>query len=248
MPKRRASAEPAAPAPVKSAAKSPSAEPKPAPRVATKELPAPAPKPAPSAASPAPAKSAPAPDAASRIAAAVPAIDPNVMKLVADLAGELSTRCSFAGAGDDNAFNDCQRALSGSSKLRGSLAATALWGEAEKSAGTRLVRSGLAELSADDLAGKHLPLFMFSGRQSVSFSEPDKLFRVELGARMRNRLPPARFPDAVRQQDDAWAKVQRTTGIVLWIDPQKLTISAAQHTADSSVGNGPSEPAAKPAQ
>ncbi len=170
------------------------------------------------------------------------------MKLVAELAGELSTRCSFAGAGDDNAFNDCQKALSGNSKLRGSLAASAHWGEAEKSAGTRLVRTGHSELSADDLAGKYVPLFMFSGRQSISFSESDKLFRVELGARMRNRLPPARIPEAVRQQDDAWAKHQRATGVVLWIDPQKLTISAAQHTADSSVGNGPSEPAPKPAQ
>lgn len=252
---RRGSSEPIAPA-----SKMPFADPGPKALAVNKETPAPAPattkeKPPTPVASianqfqsaPMSARSNPTPAAADRTAAVVTASDLNVEKLAADLAAELSTRCSFSGAADDVAFTDCQRALSGNSKIRTSLAATALWGQGENGSGTRLVRPALSEASKDDLAGQYLPLFMFSGRHIISFSETDKLYRVEFGARLRNRLPPARFPHSVRQQDDSWEIYQRATGVVVWVDPQKLTIGAAQHVAESSVGNGPSEPAPKPA-
>jgi hypothetical protein len=198
-------------------------------------------------AAPATAKSTPAEPASARVEAPISAIEAKVTKLAADLAGELSARCPFTGPADEAAFNDCQKALSGSSKIKASLAALIPWGPVGDGSGRRLVLSGMPELPSDDLAGKYLPLFMFSGRHEVAFSEPDKLYRIELGARFRNRLPPARFPDPVKEKDEAWARYQAANGIVFWVEPEKLDIRVGQFRPGSSVGNPPSTPAQRPA-
>ncbi len=195
---------------------------------------------------PAPIKINATSPAVARIVPSVVAHDPAVVKLVSDLAGELSAKCPFSGPADEAAFADCQKALAGTSKVRASLAGPLLWGDGDKGGSQQLVQSGLSQLPMDDFAATYLPLFMFSGRHEISYSEQEKLFRVELGARLRNRLPTARLPEAFRKSDETWTALQRTSAVVFWIDPQKLSISAGQHIADSPIGNGPSAPAPKP--
>ena len=195
---------------------------------------------------PEPVKINATPPAVARIVPPAAPDEAAVAKLVSELAGELSARCSFSGPADETAFTDCQKALAGPSKVRASLAGPVLWGDGDTGTGQRLMQSGMSQVAMDDLAGTYLPLFMFSGRHDMTFSESDKLYRVELGARLRNRLPAARFPEGLRKSDDTWASFQRTSALVLWIDPQKLSISAGQYIPDSAVGNGPSAPAPKP--
>jgi hypothetical protein len=197
-------------------------------------------------AAPATAKSLPAEPAAARVEAPISAIEAKVTKLAADLAGELSGRCPFAGPGDEAAFNDCQKALSGTSKTRASLAAMIPWGSAGDGSARRLALAGMPELASHELAGKYLPLFMYSGRHEVTFSETDKLYRIELGVRFRNRLPSARFPDPVKERDEAWASYQAANGIVFWVEPEKLDIRVGQFKPGSPVGNPPSTPAQRP--
>ncbi len=189
---------------------------------------------------------------AARKAAIAVAIDPKVQQVVAEIAGELSARCSFAGPGDQAAFDDCRKAIGGGSKVRARLAGTALWGYEKAETGKPLKDRTLAALSGEPLsvealASSYLPLFMFSGQNAVTYSDVDKLYRVELGARLRNRLAAAQIPAAFTRDDAAWSAYQGTTAVVMWIDPQTLDVRAAQPTTQASFKLAPSAPAPKPA-
>jgi hypothetical protein len=192
----------------------------------------------------APAAPQPAP---ARVAAAV-ANQQQIEKLAADLAAELSSRCSFAEPGDQNAFEDCRKAISQGSRTRASLGDVTLWAHSKKEPGKSFNEAKLMPVTPEQLAGQYLPLFMFSGRNAVSYNEADPYIRLELGARMRNRLQPGAFPERVVQDDESWAAHQDANGVVLWLDPQKLSVKAVEPTASSIFGNPPSKPQARPAR
>jgi hypothetical protein len=186
--------------------------------------------------------------APARVAAAITANQQQIEKLAADLAAELSSRCAFAEPGDQNAFEDCRKAISQGSRTRASLGEVTLWAYSKKESGKSFNEGKLMPVTPEQLAGQYLPLFMFSGRNAVSYNEADPYIRVELGARMRNRLQATAFPERVVQDDEAWAAHQDANGVVLWLDPQKLSVKAVEPTASSIFGNPPSKPQARPAR
>jgi hypothetical protein len=181
-----------------------------------------------------------------RKAATVATIDPKVQQVATEIAGELSARCSFASPGDQAAFDDCRKAIGGGSNVRARMAGTALWGYETAEAGKPLKDMTLAALTGEALAGSYLPLFMFSGQNAVTYSDADKLYRVELGARLRNRLAAGQIPAAFTQDDMAWSAYQGTTAVVMWIDPRTLDVRAALPTTQTSFKMAPSAPAPKP--
>ena len=164
-----------------------------------------------------------------------------VKALAAAIATELAARCPVAEAGDQSAFDACRKAMFGGSKIQASLSPVTYWGRQNKDPEAKLSDTGLTQFGPDVLTGMYMPLFMFSGQHAISYSPTEKLYRVELGVKFRNRLPPGQFPYPFWHEDEKWNTYENANAILLWIDPQKLAITTAQFTARGTI-----EPPASP--
>jgi hypothetical protein len=170
-----------------------------------------------------------------------------VRELAGEIAAELATRCPQTEPGDQAAFYACRKALHGGSVTRTRLAERTLWGR-QRAEGTTLAKTPLTSFGRDVLTGMYLPLFMFTGRQTVTYSAEKKLYLVELGARFRNRLPPGQFPYPFWHEDEKWASYQGANAVLLWVDPKEMVVRAAQFTTRGALEpTGQGTPVAKPA-
>ena len=115
---------------------------------------------------------------------------PQLERLAADLAAELSGLCPAAQPGDQAAFERCRQGLYEDSALRRSLAPRVLWGRLHRDAATSLKETTLTQFAPDVLAGLYLPLFMFNGRYTVEYEARENLYLVRLETAFRNRLAP----------------------------------------------------------
>lgn len=152
-----------------------------------------------------------------------------VREMAETIAADLAASCPVSQPSDQAAFDACRKAMHGGSELRGKLAETTLWGRESKD-GKPLKETNLTKFGRDVLTGMYLPLFMFSGRQDVTYSTEEKLFRIELGARFRNRLQPGQFPYPFWHEDEKWATYEGANAILLWVDPKEMVVRAAQFT------------------
>lgn len=152
-----------------------------------------------------------------------------VREMAESIAADLVASCPVAAPGDQPAFDACRKAMHGGSVVRTKLAETTLWGRQNKD-GKPLKETNLTKFGRDVLTGMYLPLFMFSGRSEVTYSTEEKLFRIELGARFRNRLQPGQFPYPFWHEDEKWATYEGANAILLWVDPKEMVVRAAQFT------------------
>src|SRR5260221_3896892 len=83
---------------------------------------------------------------------------PQLERLAADLAGELSRLCPPAQGGDQAAFDRCRQALFQDSMLKRNLAPRVLWGRVHNDAGTSLHGTTLTQVAPDVLFGLYLTL------------------------------------------------------------------------------------------
>ncbi len=174
-------------------------------------------------------------------AKAVTPASEKVAKLAAEIATELAARCPLGDAADQAALEACKKAMYGGSKIQASLSPVTMWGRQSKVADAKLTDTNLTQFSPDVLTGMYLPLFMFSGKHQVSYSTAEKLYRVELGVKFRNRLPPGQFPYPFWHEDDKWKTYENANAILLWVNPTTLAIKTAQFTQAGTV-----EPVASP--
>jgi len=158
------------------------------------------------------------------------ALRPQIERLAADLAAELSRLCPPAQAGDQAAFDRCRQGLFQDSMLKRNLAPRVLWGKVRKDAGASLKETTLTQFAPDVLAGLYLPLFMFNGGHAVEYDARESLFLVRLETAFRNRLAPGQFPYPFWHDEAKWNTYQGANSILLWIDPKTSRIKVAQFT------------------
>lgn len=163
------------------------------------------------------------PDTKSRPAAAE-----KVRELAAAIAAELAERCPYADVADQTAFEACKKAMYGGSKLRTSLSGITLWGRQHRDPETALKDTNLTQFGPEVLTGMYMPLFMFSGKNEVTYSPKEKLYRVELGVRFRNRLQPGQFPYPFWHEDEKWGTYEKANALLLWVDPKDTKVRVAQ--------------------
>jgi hypothetical protein len=169
-----------------------------------------------------------------------PAAD-KVKLLASAIAADLAARCPFVDAADKTALDTCKKAMHSGSKMRQALSPITLWGRQNKDPQKALADTNLTQFGPDVLTGMYMPLFMFSGKHQVSYDAREKLYRVELGVRFRNRLPPGQFPYPFWHEDEKWNAYENANAMLLWVDPKSLAIKTAQFSA-----RGTLEPQATP--
>jgi hypothetical protein len=158
------------------------------------------------------------------------ALRPQLERLAADLAVELSRLCPPAEPGDQAAFDRCRQELYQDSALTRSLAPRVLWGRQHRDAGMSLKETTLTQFAPDVLAGLYLPLFMFNGRYTVEHDARENLFLVRMETGFRNRLAPGQFPYPFWHDDAKWGTYQKANSLLLWIDPRTIKVTVAQFT------------------
>lgn len=158
-----------------------------------------------------------------------------VRQLAAGIASELAERCPLRDPGDQASFDACRKAMFDGSKIRSSLGTFTLWGRQNKDPEKLLKETNLTQFGPDVLTGMYLPLFMFTGKSSISYSAKERLYRVELGARFRNRLQPGQFPYPFWHEDEKWKTYEDANAILLWVDPRQSVVRVAQFTAQGTL-------------
>lgn len=151
-------------------------------------------------------------------------------RFAATIAGELGSACPVSAPEDQSAYEACRAALFANSTLRETLSPVTLWGRTHREAGRPLKQTNLTQFAPDVLTGLYLPLFMFTGRQTVTFDEAEQLWRIELGALFRNRLQPGQFPYPFWHEDEKWATYNGANAILLHLDPKTLRAKVVQFT------------------
>jgi len=158
------------------------------------------------------------------------ALRPQIERLAANLAADLSRLCPPAQPGDQAAFDRCRQGLFQDSVLRRDLAPRLLWGRVHKDPGTSLKETTLTQFAPDVLAGLYLPLFMFNGKHTVEYDARESLFLVRMEVAFRNRLAPGQFPYPFWHDDAKWNTYQGANSLLFWIDPKTTRIKIAQFT------------------
>lgn len=171
-----------------------------------------------------------------------------VHALAATLAADLAGRCPMGDAGDHAAFDQCRSAMMTGGKLDLKLAAYTLWGPPHSEPDRPLREATSTRVWPDTLVGVYLPLFMFSGTHAVTHVKAEKLYRIELGARFRNRLPPGQFPYRFWYGDEEWRAYEKAAAIVFWVEPLKLTVRFVQFAPGAASSRATPSEAVTPAK
>lgn len=163
-----------------------------------------------------------------------------VTELAVAIAGELNAACPIADPNDVVAMERCRGQMLTTSLLRQSLSDFTLWGRQNDDPLKSLADTHLTQFAPDVLTGMYMPLFMFNGRQTVSYNEVEKMYRVELGVAFRNRLAPGQYPYPFWHVEAKWNTYQGANAMLLWIDPASMKVRTAQFTK-----RGTTDPKAK---
>lgn len=149
--------------------------------------------------------------------------------MAATMAAELSRLCPAAEPGSQKAFDACRSGLYKDASLRSSLPSYVLWGR-QRDPKITLKDSKLTQFAPDVFTGMYLPLFMFNGQHSVEYVERENMYLIHLQAAFRNRLAPGQFPYPFWHEAEKWSMYQKANEVLLWWDPKKSQIKAAQFT------------------
>lgn len=168
---------------------------------------------------------------------------PKVERFADELAAELSMLCPAAGPGDQAAFERCRQGLFDDSLLKRSFTPVALWGRTNADPQVSIKDTTLTQFSPDVLTGMYVPLFMFSGKHSVTYDPREKMFLIGLEVGFRNRLAPGQFPYPFWHEANKWSTYQGANLIKFWVDPAQVKIKVGQFT---DRGAAPSMTGAKP--
>ncbi|MES2581700.1 MAG: hypothetical protein V4627_03195 [Pseudomonadota bacterium] len=155
--------------------------------------------------------------------------DADIERDVGQIAAHLSTLCPKADAASQTAFDACRKGMFTSGQVHNTLSSFTLWGR-QKDPNVLLKDAALTQLAPDALAGMYMPLFMFDGSYSVSYSEQNGLYLARLGVGFRNRLQPGQFPYPFWHESNKWNTYQNAKAMLFWIDPKSRKARAVQFT------------------
>jgi hypothetical protein len=156
-------------------------------------------------------------------------LDASIEREVGQIAAHLSTLCPKADAASQMAFDACRKGMFASSQVHGTLSSFTLWGR-QKDPNLLLKDASLTQLAPDVLTGMYMPLFMFDGSYTVSYSEQNGLYLARLGVGFRNRLQPGQFPYPFWHESNKWSTYQNAKAMLFWIDPKSRKARAVQFT------------------
>lgn len=155
--------------------------------------------------------------------------DAGIERDVGQLASYLSAICPKADAASQAAFDACRKAMFTSSHVHNTLSPFTLWGR-QKDPALLLKEASLTQLAPDALAGMYMPLFMFDGTYTVTYSERNGLYLARLGVGFRNRLQPGQFPYPFWHESNKWSMYQNAKAMLFWIDPKSKKARVVQFT------------------
>ena len=155
--------------------------------------------------------------------------DASIERDVGQIAAHLSTICPKADAASQTAFDACRKGMFTSSQVHNTLSPFTLWGR-QKDPNILLKEASLTQLAPDALAGMYMPLFMFDGSYSVSYSEKNGLYLARLGVGFRNRLQPGQCPYPFWHEANKWSMYQNAKAMLFWIDPKSRKARVVQFT------------------
>jgi hypothetical protein len=144
------------------------------------------------------------------------------------LAAALASECPPAAAGDLAALDRCRHGLHASAVLRPSLGPITLWGRTAPERQEALADADLVQLAPSTVTGTYLPLLVYDGRVAMDWSAREGLWRIELGARLREREGPNVPPSPLRPEDELSAGLERTEALLIWLEADARTIFAVQ--------------------
>jgi hypothetical protein len=150
-------------------------------------------------------------------------------RAAAELAQEFKTLCPVTTPGNQEAFTACKQGLYRDSALRRNLPDYVLWGR-QRDPKLTLKESKLTQFGPDVFTGLYFPLFMFNGQYQVDYQEGEKLYRIRFQTAFRNRLAPGQFPYPFWHEAEKWSMYQNANEIIVWWDPSRDRIKAAQYT------------------
>ncbi len=161
---------------------------------------------------------------------AQPALNPAIEPAVQSMAAALAHDCPIADAALQSAFDACRAALFTGDTVRPRLSNYTLWGR-QRDPAMLLKNTPLTQLAPDALTGMYMPLFMFDGSYSISYSEPNQLVVARLGVGFRNRLPPGQFPYPFWHDAQKWGTYENARSMLFWIEPKTGRIKVVQFSA-----------------
>lgn len=168
--------------------------------------------------------------AAQPAAAAESAVaEASIVRDVGEMAASLATLCPVADAASQPAFDVCRKGLFTNTLMQSRLSPVTLWGR-QRDPGATLKDSHLTQFAPEVLSGMYMPLFMFDGSYSVSYSEANGLYLARLGVGFRNRLQPGQFPYPFWHEADKWSTYENAKAMLFWIDPKSRKARAVQFT------------------
>lgn len=156
-------------------------------------------------------------------------VDPAVVREVGELARHLAALCPVSDAANQAAFDTCRKGLFGNELLQSRLSPVTLWGRQADPA-TPLKKANLTQFAPEVLGGMYMPLFMFDGTYTVTFSQANGLYEARLGVGFRNRLQPGQFPYPFWHEFDKWNTYENAKSMVFWIDPKSHRARVVQFT------------------
>ena len=156
-------------------------------------------------------------------------VDPAIEQAVQTLAAALARDCPVADAADQRAFDACRAVLFKSDAVRARLSNYTLWGR-ERDPNMLLKNAPLTQFAPDALAGMYMPLFMFDGSYSISYSEANHMVVARLGVAFRNRLAPGQFPYPFWHDAQKWSAYENAKSMLFWIDPKTGKAKVVQYT------------------
>ncbi|MES2948480.1 MAG: hypothetical protein V4858_08055 [Pseudomonadota bacterium] len=157
-------------------------------------------------------------------------VEAAVTRDVGAMAARLSQMCPLADAGNQAAFDVCRKGLFTNTQVQAVLGPITLWGR-QKDRVTLVKDAHLTQFAPEVLTGMYMPLFMFDGTYSVSYSDANGMYLAKLGIGFRNRLPPGQFPYPFWHEANKWNTYENANAMLFWIDPKTRKARAVQFTA-----------------
>ncbi len=157
------------------------------------------------------------------------ALEAAITQNVGAMAARLAQMCPVADAASQTAFDACRKGLFTSIQVQGALGPITLWGR-QRDQTTLLKESHLTQFAPEALTGMYMPLFMFDGSYSVSYSVPNAMYVARLGVGFRNRLQPGQFPYPFWHEANKWNTYENAKAMLFWFDAKSGKARAVQFT------------------
>ena len=158
------------------------------------------------------------------------------------LAKTLAAACPMAPYDNEAAFQTCANALR-QTKLP--FAPSLLWGGEQPD--KQIKKKNLTHFNSQVYQTLYLPLYMFTGRWSVSEEPRSHTPEIVVEAYFRNTMPPGNYPYPFWHSGDKWNAYEKSNELRFYIDRDNRIFIVTRDAAGSEERRGAYAPAVTPA-